>query len=251
MKTGYFIKRKNTSPIILSIFQDSKDYDKWEMRQNLEYKVSSTLETDELELLDKTVFAQIDRGINRFIQDKKYFPRLFLSALVFLVVYFFFSYTVRDPIPIIDEFILATAGAIITWLFMEKKALSSDISIKRKLELKQRQNEAVLTIENDVEVVENYLDELRSINVLDLCDMIVRCHDKDLPSLPIKQENFGELIENYFKLNYKKYSKYLNQLKVARTDVDLNVQLNSRLVEIGQVDMDLLCLLALVCKANE
>lgn len=252
MKTGYFIKRRSGNNFIVSPFQNPRKAENWDMMESFSWMVGNTLETGELDNLDSTTFHQIDRGIDRWIQDAKYFPRLFLSAAAFIVVYFALSFAVRDPIPLIDEFIAGFAAAAAVWFYMDKRAIKSDASVKRRLELKQRVSDAELKIDQNIVDLENWLDEVGSYNLLELTDAIVRCNSTDLPEInALPGNDFCSLLEEYCQMTIPRLVKLLPQVQEARRDTDPNVKLAGFLVESGQSNLENLIRLAFLVAVKE
>lgn len=251
MKTGYLIKRANAEPLIISQFQNPKTSESWDPMEKFRWDTAETPQAGEIENIDRTLFSQIDAGIDRWIQDAKYFPRLFLSAGAFLVIYFALSFAVRDPIPVIDEFIAGAAGAVAVWFFMEKKARRSDASIKRRLELKQRISEAEIVISHEMSGIENWIDDLGSLSVLEIADCIVRCNGSDLKGLELPAGDFPKLLFEQVQLRIGKLMDQLPRIEHARMDTDANIPLNGFLVQAGQKSASDLVLLALAVKVKE
>lgn len=251
MKNGFLIRLKNKDAMVITPFQNPKSAVEWDMHERIRWNVSETPQSGELEKLDKLTFSQIDRGIDRWIQDVKYFPRLFCSAAAFLVIYFALSFAVRDPIPVIDEFIAGLAGSAVVWYLLDRKAVKSDASIKRRLEFKQRVSDAEIVLVHSLAEIEDWMSNLSQKTILALCDSIVRSTEADLASFEIPASEFVPMLEEYCMLNIPKLMKLVPQILEARKDTDPNVQLSGRLVQAGQKSLDDLVLLALVVKAKE
>lgn len=252
MKRGFFLTGHGAPDFILTPFQNPKSSASWDISEKFSWVVGESLEAGELDVLEKEVFSQIDRGINRWIQDVKYFPRLFLSAATFLVVYFALSFAVRDPIPVFDELVAGIIAAAAVWVGMERKAIASDSSIRQRLELKQRVSDAEILIDQSVFDIESWLSDVSSLPVLELADCIVRCRNHDLPPLSgLPGDDFLPCLHEYISSGFPRLFALVPEIRLARKDVDCNMKLNSRLVRAGQSGVFGLALTALYVKACE
>ena len=73
-----------------------------------------------MESLDAVRAMQNDAYLKllRWLQEKRYIPRLLCSAVVFIVLYLFLSIAIPDPVPIIDEILLSFLGAVFVWIML-------------------------------------------------------------------------------------------------------------------------------------
>lgn len=250
MRNGYLLSL-GSEPLLLTPFQNPKGAASWDMDEKFRWRVSETPQAGRLEEAEALVFSQIDRGIDRRIQDEKYFPRLFLSAGAFLVVYFVLSFAVRDPIPMVDELLAGIAAAVGVWILMERKAVQSDASVKIRLELKQRVFEAETTIDPAVGDIEAWLDRFLGAGALEAADALVRTAEADLPPLEGVPEDFTVLLEERLQTTAPRLHALVPRIREARKDQDPNVRLNSRLVEALQTQPREVALLALFVKILE
>ncbi|MFA7108415.1 MAG: hypothetical protein WC162_04670 [Sphaerochaetaceae bacterium] len=246
MKTGYYIQREDKEDLILSPFMNPQEAPKWEMLEKVQWISSGMVEANQIKELDNIAYLQIEKGVNLESQEEKYYSRLFMSAGVFIVVYFVMSFAIRDPIPILDELGLASIATWGTWRYLKKRNNQGEMSLKKKLELKSRISEASSEISPFVGTVENYLDNLRSVNSLTLSDMIIKCHGRDLEPLgEIPDRQFTDMVDYTLKVKFPKLYYKKDQIKEARRDADENVRLSAYLVNLGQNKNQDLALLAL------
>jgi len=251
MKTGYFIQREDKENLILSPFMDPKESPKWEMLEKVQWISSGMVEADQIKDLDNAAYLQIEKGVNLESQEENYYSRLFISAGVFIVVYFVMSFAIRDPIPIIDELGLASIATWGTWRYLKRRNNKGEMSLKKKLELKTRVSEASFEILPFVGTVENYLDNLKSVNALTLSDMIIKCHGRDLePLSEIPSREFSDMLDYMLKVKFPKLHDKKEKIKEARKDAEEHVRLSAFLVNLGQnknQDLDLLAL-SIICE---
>ncbi|TFG85053.1 MAG: hypothetical protein E4H20_01405 [Spirochaetales bacterium] len=67
----------------------------------------------------------MEAGVKSHVLGKGFFLRLALAAITFLVVYLFLSIVVRDPVPIVDEFLIAGFASVALYFWSERRALAS------------------------------------------------------------------------------------------------------------------------------
>src|SRR5690554_7341348 len=97
---------------------------------------SGMLNSQQKDQATYSLFSQIDFAVDRWIQDKRYVPRLLISALVFMLSYLFFSLVVRDPIPMIDELLISSALTIFLWVTLSRRDTRSVLAQQNRQRLK-------------------------------------------------------------------------------------------------------------------
>jgi len=70
----------------------------------------------------------VEIGVQRWVSEMRFTPKFLLSAGAFLVLYFFMSFVVRDPIPVIDEIAVSLGGAIAVYIIMGRRDMRSDMA---------------------------------------------------------------------------------------------------------------------------
>jgi hypothetical protein len=120
------------------------------------------------------LFADIDWSVETWIMEKRYVPRLLLTAGVFLLVYFFGALAVRDPIPMVDELVVSLVVSILFWRFLSRRDVASALARKEKNELKEKASSATVVIDSTLIVVENFLTTLGGMDHDDLADAIIQ-----------------------------------------------------------------------------
>jgi hypothetical protein len=165
------IRRENGTKLFLSPFLDEEEVVGWG-EQPIEIAVAdeadSGIKEDALYLL----YTYIDRAVDSWVQELKYIPRLINSALTFLIVYFFFSFVIRDPLPMVDEIILASGAAAAVYLWTAGRNRKSDIARKRRTELKLLADSAEITHESTAGLLEQRLRELDGTDLLQLSEQV-------------------------------------------------------------------------------
>ena len=97
MKYCYLLSRSSKELLCISPFTDPLKVLDWQEDEALNVYSAATLTQNQRDVLHTTLYKEIDRGVDRWVQDTRYLPRLFLGGVVFLLTYFIFSLAVRDP----------------------------------------------------------------------------------------------------------------------------------------------------------
>ncbi|MBN2628479.1 MAG: hypothetical protein JXA95_17565 [Spirochaetales bacterium] len=77
-----------------------------------------------------------EEGSRLQMGEKTFYVRFGLSTLVFLVLFYFFSYIVHDPVPLVDEVGLSLAGSILFSLWYRKRMERGTRMVQKKIDVK-------------------------------------------------------------------------------------------------------------------
>ncbi len=258
MQSCFILRRTKGGSLYLTPFVDPKVSDSWSEDEDIRWHASTGLHTHEKDDALFTLYTQIDRGVDRWIQDARYLPRLLISALVFLITYFFFSLAVRDPIPMIDELLISGALAAFTAVTLSRRDKKSEVAMKRRLVLKQQASRSDFAIEEGLSSYEEYLDACSFIDTIDLAERLALTGDSDLPSLAVPEEHRGDWEKEVKKVLFRHvqlsdktlFARYKRALEIHQSK-SADEAFAARLVKLsmqGQIDLSLLSLLVVLAK---
>ncbi len=252
MQRCYIIHRHKKDTIYLSPFQDITAAGKWDPEEPVEWYSAGTLTMQEKNEATSSLYFAIDRGVDRWIQDMRYVPRLLVVALVFLATYFIFSLAVRDPIPIVDEMLIAGAVSVVLWTFLTRRDKKSAVAMKKRLELKQTAGDAEIRELSSLDVLESYLANIQAHDPIDICDRLALCGEESLPALVFSDEQRGPWLDDVYRLlaswvkeREKSVHHRFVQLRQLRRTGKGDEVLSARMVHQamdGQLDLSLLAL---------
>lgn len=89
-----------------------------------------------LTLLRNELYRRIEQGVKSWMNDVRFIPKFLLAAGAFVVTYFFMSYVVRDPLPVIDEIALGLAAGVLAFLLLGRRDLASKKAMKKRVDLR-------------------------------------------------------------------------------------------------------------------
>lgn len=258
MKHGFMIRRTKGTTLILSPFENPVTAGSWEPQEEVVWYGSTILTTKEKDDALFVMYKHIDRGVDRWIQDARYLPRLLLCALAFLITYFFFSLAVRDPLPMLDELLLAGGVAFALGAFLTSRDKKSDMAMKRRMELKQNASRSDFLVVEGLGSYEKYVDDAAYIDTIELADRLAMVSDHPLERLQVSEQQSGEwqaeldqLIRDHFKLTGRSTWLWYRKVMDARTLGKADVGLSARLLKLAmnqQIDLSLLALLVSISK---
>jgi len=246
----YFYYLKSLKPILLNPFSKNKEIGDLDSEEDITILSSNTLTQEDNDYISQESFNEIDTSVNLWIQEKRYYPRLFISTLAFFVMYFFLSLVIRDPIPVFDELFGSIAFAIFVWYFFTKRDTKSSIANKKKLEIKRHVNTAEYKEINLLKKIEEYIYDIKSTDNLDIADALCLVEGELKKIDFIEEENL--YLDNFITMLKKKMLfndkfKYLyNKVVKVRDSGIKNEAVSSKLIEFGKEDKFSLLILTLL-----
>jgi hypothetical protein len=250
-----YILKDRMSNFILTPFLKDKTIGSKEGEEEVVFYTSGATSEEERDEARLYTYKAIDDSVELWIQEKRYFPRLIVSALTFLVVYFFMSLVLRDPIPMLDELVGSTVATIAMWAFISKKDKKGPITNKKKLEIKREVSNAEFKELEGLTVIEAYLDNLRSLDNIDLSDRLLNVDNINLDVIDFKQfdDSFIHQLRGYFNKSVfgsnSTMNTYFEKVCEKRLQGESDEALSSKLVELdrnAKIDLPLLTLLVIL-----
>jgi hypothetical protein len=89
-----------------------------------------------LTMLKNEFYRMVEIGVQRWVSEMRFTPKFLIAAGAFLVLYFFMSFVVRDPIPVIDEIAVSLGGAIVVYIIMGRRDMRSDMAARKRVALR-------------------------------------------------------------------------------------------------------------------
>lgn len=110
-----------------------------------------------LTLLRNELYRRVEQGVKSWMSDVRFIPKFLIAALAFIVAYFFMSYVVRDPLPVIDEVAIGLAAAVTVFLLLGRRDLASKAAMKKRIDLRVLVDRVVFRESDFVKLVEEAL----------------------------------------------------------------------------------------------
>lgn len=119
--------------------------------------------------LRNEMYRVVELAVKDWRAEKRFIPRFLISTAVFLVVYFTFSFMIRDPIPMIDEIIAGIIASVVCYFALVKRDYGSRIPTEMRIRLRKKFDEVVFHYDEFVlrsEEVYQYYESLQDTEVV-------------------------------------------------------------------------------------
>lgn len=247
----YLYYLKSLKPILLNPYYKSKEIGNLDSEEPVTIFSANTLSKDDLDYIERECFYEIDNSVNLWIQEKRYYPRLFISAIAFFIMYFFLSLVIRDPIPVVDEILGSIAFAVFSWWFFSKNDSKSAIAKKKKLEIKRQVSNAKYEELSLLNKIEEYIFDLKTRDILDIADALTLVEGElDLIKInsneSILADNIFFLLKNKVLLNADKTALLYKKVQKVNESGIKNEALSSKLIDLGKEDKNSLLTIVLL-----
>ncbi|HDQ14474.1 MAG TPA: hypothetical protein ENN41_06645 [Sediminispirochaeta sp.] len=105
--TIFHLYRRDGSAIFLHPFQKPESFLSFDERTRVTGKYGREPEVENIIAFRDELYRAVDTAVRRSVADSRFLTNLLLSAGTFLLLYFVFTFGVRDPIPMLDEILLS------------------------------------------------------------------------------------------------------------------------------------------------
>ena len=242
-----FYLRRRGVPLVLSSISS---YDFSVLSESVEFRIlsSSPLSVFEKESAERAVSAEAEISLYRYLQERRYIPRLLVSAALFLFLYLFLSIAVPDPIPVIDEILLSFLASAALWVILARADRRSSF-MREKLEcIDSSLQKSAVTISSSMANVEEWYDNLYSYSLLETSRMIATA---SLPALSI-DEAFGKSLSDSLLLHLRREDKGIDRTlrRIGDGDEEKTARFLVHQVTTGSLDILDLALFMAVKEKN-
>lgn len=174
-----------------------------------------------LTMLKNDFYRSIEAAVRNWLSDVRFIPKFLISAGLFTVTYFFLSFVIRDPIPLIDEIAISLAVSIVSYLLLGRRDIKSDLAAKKRIALRTAVDRISFEKSDFVVNLEERLHENESVDLREVVQRIVNPPEKAENEAFENEEarHFIRACEVMFKLqNVKREEKALRRfLEKSRT----------------------------------
>jgi len=218
----FHITRKDGRFLILHPFSTPEKFLYALEHSEIEGRYGSEPRVETLTMFRNELYRLVEAAVKNWIFNQRFIPKFLISTGVFLVTYFFFSYVVRDPVPMVDETVLGLGAGILTYIMLGKKDMSSDRAMKKRVELRAKVDRIKFTESEFLKAVESLLYENESGNFNDTIKQIV-APQYQYPGMGFEKKeeevSFLQLLESRFNFKrLKKEEKYFKKFINGRAD---------------------------------
>jgi hypothetical protein len=162
MMTLYHFARRDGTPLFLHPFLKPGSTLEITSTTELQGKYGAEPRVESLTLLRNDLYRRIESDVRTWINERRFIPRFLISSAVFMLVFLFMSLVLRDPIPIVDEFLVSGGLAVFTYLVVGRRFEHSRTAGDVRVMLRSKVDGVVFTespFVREVEELLHYLEE--------------------------------------------------------------------------------------------
>ena len=162
--TIFHLYRKDGSSLFLHPFGNEEKFIEVLEKSDFQGKYGKEPRVESLTMFKNDVYRLIEETVKSWVSEIRFIPKFLISAGIFLVAYLFFSLVIRDPLPMIDEILIGFGAAIFTYVMMGRRDQRSNLSLKKRMELRTRVDRIVFNESSFVKKIEEILHKNESGN---------------------------------------------------------------------------------------
>jgi hypothetical protein len=235
----FHIFRKDGTSLFLTPFSSPDKFVSGLERNEIEGRYGMEPRVEALTMFRNELYRQIEVGVKNWLSDARFVPKFLICALIFVVVYFFMSFVIRDPLPVIDEIAIGLAAAVVAFVLLGRRDMNSKVATKKRLDLRVIVDRITFRDSPFVKQVEEALHRNETGRIEEVVRQIVDPVHQEL-GLEEREEaaQFLRALESRF--DFKKLQREERLLKriMGRSTADLNKSF-TRLVESKKYDFPL------------
>ncbi|MCL2293655.1 MAG: hypothetical protein FWC36_02150 [Spirochaetes bacterium] len=241
----FHIRKHNGAGTYLHPFED---FDKIIATGNsfqLEGRYGEQPVIESLTAFRNTIYRIVEESVNNWVNESKFIPRFLISAATFLLAYFFYSFAIRTPIPMIDNIVFAIICAVICYFFLGRRYRETTTASKLRAHYRGIIDRIVFSQSNFITTLEAFLVRLSVKSVDEIIKNGTDCDEfTELMSDEHRDER-NQLLSYIEKVLKKQLSGHQKRLvnKIIMTGMEKNAALVEELDLINvadEVDINLL-----------
>jgi len=211
----FHIYRNDGTSLFLHPFDDRNTLFSLEDGVKVEGLFGREPRVESLTMFRNKLYRLIETGVKEWIVDTKFIPRFILSSAVFLLVYFFTSLVIRDPIPIFDELLISIAASVFVYFFLSKRDQNSEKASGKRLKLRIHVDRIVFNESSFVKRFEEILNYNESVEAWELIPSIISPESELIPET---ERGDAQILLSYLERMfsgkvYRKQEKRLSRYK--------------------------------------
>ncbi len=222
----FHLQRLGGVPLFLHPFDDPDTLLKLDANTVIAGRYGREPRPESVTLLRNELYRLIELAVKNWISEKRFIPRFLISSLLFLVVYFFLSLVIRDPIPMIDELGGSLAASFFVYYLLSRRDSGSKAATAKRIALRERVDEIYFEHDSLVEEAEELLLRLEAEDTRQLAESLA---DAVEFSVTGEKERLDQLVSylrrRFASRAYRKQEKALRKRK-QRQSVKLNNKLD-------------------------
>ena len=153
----FHLYRKDGTAVFLHPFRNTEKLYSLLEKSDIQGHYGNEPRVESLTLFRNELYRLVEQEVKAWVADARFIPRFLLSSGVFLVIYLFLSFVVRDPLPVLDEIAISLGASIVVYILLGRKDMQSEAALKRRIALRTTVDGIVFTENEFVKRIEDEL----------------------------------------------------------------------------------------------
>lgn len=162
----------NTHKCFISDLPEKSDLIEFFENEAIKGLYGTSPDTEDLQSFQSEWKVKVDLAVRSWFNDSKFLLHFTLATCIFLLSFYFLSYVIRDPLPLVDEIVLSLILGILGWYRLSNQEVHSEKALVKKQELIQSLNSISFESGDFLKQVELYLEKVSSMNRDEVLDMM-------------------------------------------------------------------------------
>ncbi len=232
----FHLYRKDGTSLFLHPFLDRQKVMERLEKTELEGLYGKEPRVESLTLFRNELYRIIEDEVKAWVSEARFIPRFLLSAGVFVAAYFFLSFVVRDPLPVVDELAVSLGAAILSYILLGRRDMRSQAALKKRIALRRKVDNIRFVESEFVKEVEDVLHAKESEST----DSLVSAFQAgDVPALTNPESDIAGELLRYLEMRFQsnEYKRQEKKLLEKKHNKDLDGV--KRWVQLRKVDFPL------------
>lgn len=161
--TLYHLSRRDGTSLFVHPFSKAGSILEIDSSTELRGRYGAEPRVESLTLFRNELYRRIEQDVRNWINERRFIPRFLLAAGAFVLIYLFLSLIIRDPIPLVDEFLIAGGVGIFVFIVVGRRFEQSKTAGDRRVTLRAKVDNAVFSEDpfvHDLETIFHDLEQL-------------------------------------------------------------------------------------------
>lgn len=162
----------NTHKCFLCDLPEKSELIEYLENEKIQGQYGSSPGTEDLQSFQGEWKVKIDLAVRSWFNDSRFLLHFILATGIFLLSFYFLSYVVRDPLPLVDEIVISLVLSFLGWYRLSNQEVHSEKALLIKQELIQSLNRIPFESAEFLKQVELYLEKLSTMKKDEVVHMI-------------------------------------------------------------------------------
>lgn len=229
----FHLYRQDGTSLFLHPFLDRQQVMERLDKEELQGLYGKEPRVESLTMFRNELYRIIEDEVRTWVSEARFIPRFLISAGIFVVAYFFLSFVVRDPLPLVDELAVSLGGSILAYILLGRRYMRSEGALKKRIALRSKVDNIHFVESDFVREIEEALHEKENTSTDSLVAAIEAGEVPALsdPDSPLAREFMRYLEVRFRSGEYRRQEKRLLEKKGGRDLEGLKRWINSKKVD--------------------